>query len=294
MRRLLLVAAVAASAVAGCGGSSPKGPSALVFVSVKDGDYAIFGADANGSHAQRLTKEKGDPSTPSGLFFQVQPAWSTDGKQIAFVSAREGTPHIYVMDADGTGTRRLTDSDQEDDHPSWSSDGTRIVFSREGAIFEVPAAGGAAHRVGRGLGSAQSPAFSPDGRLIAYDYRKPGFSIRELYVMNADGTGNRQVTRLGQTSSLPAWSPDGGTLAFQSSVLGGKNEIYTVPVRGGTPKRVTTSTIDAIQPDWTPDGSGITFSRDGALVTIANGKETQLTSGEDNDSAPAWRPVQPQ
>jgi Tol biopolymer transport system component len=56
---------------------------------------------------------------------------------------------------------------------------------------------------------------------------------------------------------------------------------------------VTTSDIDAIQPAWTPDGAGITFSRDGALVTIQNGEESDLTSGENNDSAPAWRPVPP-
>ena len=68
-----------------------------------------------------------------------------------------------------------------------------------------------------------------------------------------------------------------------------------MPAAGGTPKRITTSQIDAIQPAWTPDGTGITFSRDGALVTVTvqDGKETNLTSGKNNDSAPAWRPVQP-
>jgi len=89
VRRLLSVAALAACVVAGCGGSSFKGPPALVFVSVKDGDYAIFGAEADGSHARRLTKEKGDPSSPQGLFFQLQPAWSPDGQKIAFSSARD-------------------------------------------------------------------------------------------------------------------------------------------------------------------------------------------------------------
>ena len=80
MIRFALAAAVAALLVAGCGGSSrAKSPPALVFVSVKDGDYAIFGAQADGKHSYRLTKEKGDPSTPAGLFFQVQPAWSPDG-----------------------------------------------------------------------------------------------------------------------------------------------------------------------------------------------------------------------
>jgi Tol biopolymer transport system component len=293
MRRLLLAAAVAASLVAGCGGSSPRGPSTLVFVSVKDGDYAIFGANADGSHPRRLTKEKGDPSTSNGLFFQVEPAWSPDGERIAFASTRDGTPHIFVMNADGTGTTRLTDSDQEDEHPSWSADGKSIVFSREGAIFLVPATGGAAHRVGHGLGNARSPAFSPNGRLIAYDYRRPGFSIREIYVMNADGTGIRQVTRLGEVSSLPAWSPDGKTLAFQSNARLGRYEIYAVGLNGTHLRQVTRSESDVIQPAWTPDGRAIGFVRDGAIWTAEAGEEQQLTSGEDDDSAPAWRPVQP-
>jgi Tol biopolymer transport system component len=294
--RLALLAAAGCAAVllAGCGGSTSKGPPGLVFVSVKDGDYAIFGATADGKDAYRLTEEKGDPSTPTGLFFQVEPAWSPDGTRIAFASTRDGTPHIYVMDADGTHTRRLTDTDQEDEHPSWSADGKTIVFSREGAIFEIPSAGGNAHRVGRGLGNARNPVVSPHGGLIAYDYRRPGYSIRELYAMNADGTGIRQVTRLRNVSGLPAWSPDGKTLAFQSNLRGGRFEIYTIGLDGRGLRQVTHSSTDVIQPAWTPDGRAIGFVRDGAIWTSQNGKETQLTSGKDDDSAPAWRPPHPQ
>jgi len=295
LRRGLLPLLAAAVLLPGCGSSTPKGPPALVFVSVKEGDYAIYGADADGKNAYRLTDHQADPSTPEGLFWQNDPAWSPDGSEIAFTSNRDGRTHVFVMKADGTGTRPVTKSQHSDDHPSWSPDGRWIAFAREGALYRVRESGGAVRRLGKGFGAAADPAYSPDGRLIAYDYRQPGYSIKEIYVMNDDGTNLRRVTDLRDVSTAPAWSPDGKTLAFQSSVGGGKNEIYTVPVTGGTPKRVTTSTIDAIQPDWTPDGSGITFSRDGAIVTaaVADGKETRLTSGDDNDSAPAWRPVPP-
>lgn len=289
----VVAVALTALLVAGCGGSSgPKGPPALVFVSVAEGDYAIYGADADGKHAHRLTEHKPDTSTPEGLFWQTDPAWSPDGAEIAFTSNRDGRTHVFAMKADGTGTRPITRTQHSDDHPSWSPDGRWIVFAREGAIYRVRESGGAGRRVGKGFGAAADPAYSPDGRLIAYDYRQPGYSIKEIYVMNDDGTNVRRITDLRDVSAYPAWSPDGKTLAFQSGVSG-HNEIYTVPVTGGTPKRVTTSTTDAIQPDWTPDGSGITFSRDGALVTVAvpDGKETELTSGENNDSAPAWRPA---
>ena len=292
VRRCLPLLAVLA--LAACGGSAPKGPSALLLVSTRDGDYAIFGADARGKHVRRLTKEKGDPSTREGLFFQVEPAWSPGGRQIAFASLRSGTSHIYAMQADGTGTRRLTAGKENDDHPSWSPDGTRIVFAREGALFVVPARGGKARRVGRGPGAAADPAWSPDGKLIAYDYRRPGYSIRELYMMRSDGTGIRQVTKLQQVSGLPAWSPDGQRLAFQSNARLGHFEIYTIGVDGKGLRQVTQSVTDVIQPAWSPDGKSLAFARDGAIWVDVNGTQTQLTSGDHNDSSPAWRPVQAQ
>ena len=293
LRPALLAVALAALLVAGCGGSGKRSSYPLLFVSVKDGDYAIFGADADAKHSYRLTKQKGDPSTSAGLFFQLQPAWSPDGQKIAFSSGRDGTAHIYVMNADGTGTVRITGTKQGDEQPSWSADGKRLVFSREGALFEAPATGGPAHRVGHGTGNAEDPAYSPDGRLIAYDYRKPGFSIREIYVMNADGTGIRQVTRLNHVSSLPAWSPDGKELAFQSNSVG-HFEIYTVALDGTHVRQLTTSPTDVIQPAWAPDGRTIAYVRDGGIWTVGGGADTQLTSGKNDDSAPAWRPVQPQ
>jgi Tol biopolymer transport system component len=293
MRRLLLVAGAAALVLAGCGGSAPKGPPAMVFVSVKDGDYAIFGADADGKHARRLTKEKGDPSSPAGLFFQLQPAWSPDGQKIAFSSARDGIAHIFVMNADGSGTTRLTDTEKGDEHPSWSADGKRIIFSREGALFAAPATGGKALRVGHGFGSAQDPAYSPDGKLIAYDYRKPGFQNTEIYVMNADGTGIRAVTKLGGSSGLPAWSPDGKTLAFQSNAKLDHFEIFSVALDGTHVHQVTASSVDVIQPAFTPDGA-IGFSRDGAIWIDDGKNETQLTSGKNVETNPVWNPVQAQ
>jgi Tol biopolymer transport system component len=294
VKRLAVLAALAALLVAGCGGSGPKGPSALLFISTRDGDYAIFGSAANGKHQHRLTKEKGDAATPAGLFFQFDPAWSPDGTKIAFGSHREGKSHIYVMSWDGTDTRRLTDSNQNDGRPSWSPEGKWIVFAREGALFRIPAAGGGpGRRIPTGPGSAEDPAYSPDGALIAYDYRKPGSSIREVYVTHADGTGTREVTHLGEQTGRPVWSPDGKRLAFQSNVYEGHYEIYTVRLDGRGVKRVMFSDIDAIQPDWARDGT-IAFSRDGAIWAIANGKETRLTSGKGNDSAPAWNPRPPQ
>jgi TolB protein len=289
--RLLPLFALAV-VLAGCGGSKPKGPPALLFVSTRDGDYAIFGADAQGKHERRLTKEKGDPSTPEGLYFQTEPAWSPDGTKIAFSSRREGAAHIYVMKADGSDTQRLTGGKLSDDHPSWFPDGAQILFAREGVLMAVPAGGGAARRVGHWPGNAADPAWSPDGRQIAYDYRMPGTPVREIYVARADGTRPRAVTKLSNVSAAPAWSPDGKRLAFESNARGGRYEIYVVAVDGTRLSQVTLVNGDVFDPAWLPDGKTLSFYARSAIWIDRGGHERQLTSGQ-NDSSPAWRPIRP-
>ena len=156
--------------------------------------------------------------------------------------------------------------------------------------------GGAARRVGTGFGAAADPAYSP--RREADRLRLPAARVLdpEIYVMNADGTGVRQVTEPPRRQRGPRRGRrTARRLAFQSNAGGGQNEIYTVPLAGGTPKRVTTlrrSTRSS--PTGRRTGAASRSPGTARSVTIANGKETQLTSGEDNDSAPAWRPVQPQ
>ena len=289
MRRLVVPLPVL-FLVAACGSSGPPPPSTLLFVSSRDGDYAIFGLSAEGDE-RRLTKAKGDPSSPAGLFFQTDPAWSPDGRRIAFVSRRDGRSHVYVMRADGTGSRRVTDARPDDESPTWSPDGRRIAFSRVGDLFAVPSRGGPVRRIGRALeGEALDPAWSPNGALIAYDYRPPGYSIREIWVVGVDGTRARKVTRLRAESTRPAWSPDGRRIAFQSDAQGGHVEVYSIGLDGSGLRRETRSAVDTFDPAWSPDGMKIAFSRDGAIWTVdRSGRERKLTSSG-NDAAPVWRP----
>jgi TolB protein len=278
-------------AVAGCGTSAPPHVD-LLFASSRDGDYAIYGVGAAGGREVRLTKGHGDPARPEGLFYAVQPAWSPNGRLIAFASRRDGHSHIYVMRADGTHVRGVTTGASDDDGPEWAPDGRRIAFSRENALYTVASAGGPARRLSGGSGGeAANPVWSPDGKLIAYDYRRVGVSIRELWVIGVDGSYARPLTRLRAVSTLPTWSPDGRRLAFQSNVHGRHFEIYSIAADGRGLHRETRSTIDTIDPAWSPNGKEIAFSRDGAIWTVDRaGRERKVTSGG-NDSSPVWRPA---
>ena len=290
-RAAALVAAGTALLLASCGGSDHSDPDLLV-VSTRDGDYAIFGMSATGSAERRLTDANVDASTPQGLFFQIEPAWSPDGSTIAFASKRSGNFDLYAMSADGSGTRRLTSTKDDDVQPDWSTDGKQIVFTRgsPGRLFIMDADGAGTHRVTKEEVDETEPAWSPDGRWIAYSRREPGTSIRELWLVRPDGSQARRLTKLGGVAQGPSWSPDGRRLAFSANVDKGF-DIYTV---GADAKgvRLMTSGDDSFEPAWSPDGKTIAFSEAGAVVSIdvANGEEQTLTDADNNDSSPTWRP----
>jgi Tol biopolymer transport system component len=263
-----------------------------VFVSSRDGgSYSIWGMNADGSRQQRLTHDKGDSSSSSGIFYQVDPAWSPNGRLIAFSSKRSGTSEIYTVRKDGTGTRRLTSGPGEQTEPSWSPDGRRIVFAA-GPLERIEvmrADGSGAHRVTGDNGEIE-PAWSPGGAWIAYVRKSSVLPVREVWIVRPDGTGKRELTSLAASASRPAWSPDGKRIAFADDARG-SFDIYTIGIGGKGLRRVTSSQSGDFEPAWSPDGRLIAFSRDGAIyTTTVGGKLTRLTSGDGNDSSPAWRP----
>ncbi len=293
--RSILAAGVAGclALLSGCGSSGSAGDD-IAFVSSRDAYYAIYLMAADGSGQERLTDEEGDPSTAAGVQFQTDPAWSLDGKRIAFASARGGSFDIYVMNADGTGTTRLTSSTANDRSPTWSPDGSRIAFARSsdgGHVWVMNADGTGAKRLTDDQAEEGEPSWSPDGRWIAYTHRASGTDFREVWVARQDGSAGRSVTSLGAKSYGPDWSPDSTRLAFSADQDGGRYDIYTIRVDGSDLRRPVRSATDAFEPAWSPDGSEIAFSRDGAIVaTTLAGVERQLTDPEDNDSNPAWNP----
>ena len=223
------------------------------------------------------------------------PAWSPDGRRIAFDSDRDGNSEIYVMNADGSGVTRLTDNDAIDSFPTWSPDGRRIAFSstRDGSfeVYVMNADGSGVTRLTDNDARDWSPAWSPDGRHIAFESTRDGNS--EIYVMNADGSGVTRLTYNGAADGTPAWSPDGRRIAFASGGRG-NSEIYVMDASGVI--RLTDNDASDVTPAWSPDGLRIAFAseREGNLeiyVMNADGSGvTRLTYNGANGLFPDWSP----
>ena len=227
--------------------------------------------------------------------FDSSPAWSPDGRRIAFGSGRDGNREIYVMNADGSGVTRLTYNDAIDSGPAWSPDGRRIAFAstRDGSfeVYVMNADGSGVTRLTDNDAFDWYPAWSPDGRHIAFDSDRDG--NWEIYVMNADGSGVTRLTYNGAADFSPAWSPDGRRVAF-ASYRDGKSEIYVMDASGVT--RLTDNDVPDVSPTWSPDGRRIAFSseRDGnpeIYVMNADGSGvTRLTYNGARDFVTSWSP----
>ena len=168
-------------------------------MSQRDGNPELYVMNKDGSGVRRLTNNTAAESTPT---------WSPTGTQIAFTSDRSGSPQIWVMDTEGLNVRRITFGESWADRATWSpAPFNEIAYSaRSGPGFDVrifDVASGATKTITDGVGTNESPAFSPNGRHIAFSSSRSGKV--NIFTIARDGRNLRQVTRAGN-NTFPNWS----------------------------------------------------------------------------------------
>jgi hypothetical protein len=256
----------------------------IAFVSVADPSIDIATVNADGSGFDRLTKPGVD----------LQPAWSPDGGRLVMANDdQESAVALYTMAPDGASRTRVTDGPIDLD-PAWSPDGSTIAFSTlwdhgGGQIAALNTADGVVTILVDDPGYNGQPAWSPDGRQLAFvsDWATFDWAL-DIYTVNADGTGRRQLTFGSRTTSPsipnnylhPAWSPDGSMIAFvYGSAIRPGDVRFTIAIMSPTgvilKDLAWAGDIDLLSLSdpgsltWSPDGRVIAYSFvDCDLVTM--------------------------
>jgi Tol biopolymer transport system component len=206
-------------------------------------DFEIYTATPDGGDLRRLTNSPG---------YDAEATLSPDGSRIVFTSTRDGDLDIYTMNVDGSDVRRLTSALGYDGGPFYSPDGRQIVY-----------------RASRPTGDAAADY----RRLLAENVVRP--SELEIWVMDADGSNQRQVTALGGANFAPYFHPDGRRVIFASNHHNprGRNfDVFLVNLDGTGVVPVTThSDFDGF-PMFSPDGRQLVFAsnRHGAVPGETN------------------------
>jgi Tol biopolymer transport system component len=260
------------------------------------GKTDIYVMDSAGDEQTRLTTTGADAA----------PEWSPDRKLIAFHSTRDGNSEIYVMSAAGTGVTRLTKDPLFDRNPTWSPDGTKIVFEHGPEqynardLYVMNADGTGVRRLTQSNADDFDPAWSPDGKRIAFASTRDGGI--DVFVMNADGSQVVNLTKTPESQEFgPSWSPDGTGIAFHSNRARRSGQrisqdIFVMNADGSGVQRVTTNAFDDYNPSWAPDGNEIAFQTnrdrnprmDIYYVSLRTHEEVRLTNFAGEHIVPNW------
>jgi Tol biopolymer transport system component len=270
----------------------------------RDGRIAFAMLDSTGRHVYSIRPDgRGLHQLTTGPFADLCAAYSATGKNIAFCSNRSGSFEIWTMTAAGHHLRQLTNISVAT-FPDYSPHGGRIAFNGQVAgdpnneVFVMNSDGSDLTQLTSGSGNNDWPAWSPDGRKLAFISDRTG--IEQVYTMRPDGARQTQLTfQPIPHDQLPDWRPDGRKIAYAQGDPGVNEKIWVMNSDGTAQHQVSTGTADDFGPAWSPDGRQLAFVRDylngnrPVMIMNAHGGGAHPVydpSGSVTQFVPAWQP----
>lgn len=312
-RRTLTIATLLSAGALALPGAAPAAyPGAngeLAFTSTQDGGARhIFVARGAGIV---------DLTGPASAATEVQPKFSPDGREILFTRSAPGLSNteIFVMSANGTQRTQLTDTPTGNGDATWSPDGTRIAFvsTRDNEvpnIYTMRSDGTGLRQITHDTAGKSELAWSPRGDRIAFVRVPAGGGDREIYSVNANGSGLTDLSNDPTNYDIdPAWSPDGTKLAYSGPFQPGESvgmDLWIMDADGGGQHALVHENnkySDGAYPAWSPDGTTIAFTANNGSgyyhvwsVPVSGGQNSELvtnklTAGNPVDQQLDWQPA---
>lgn len=262
--------------------------SRIAFVSSGSGNKEIYICEFDGSNISQFTRNRA---------ITISPAWSSDGRFIAYTSYIKGKPDLFIVN---TADRSMSVVARKGMNitPAWVPGkfelAATLSYAGDQDIYLLSGTGKEIKRLTNEWGSDVSPTWSPDGKKMAFVSSRSG--TPQIYVQDIDTGHAERITFNGKYNTQPSWSPKGDKIAY-SGMNGGKHNIYTIGFDGKDPVQLTTNAGDNESPSWSPDGSLIVFSstREGPsrifVMTAFGTDQKRLLTISGEQTNPRWSPV---